>query len=871
MADDSQHDAPNSEKLPVNPSKIRSWLELLFLVSAGRKNGRLVFGIPGQEKELLVLDGFIESIELSQKPGVVSHLLTGIRRPLDKKIHAMAEEVRLDSIRLVAELESTGAMGREEVTSVFTHHALNFLLDFRGTDEETFVFHPLEVPQSQDETSSCHGLHVQLEPVFFEVFMRTKAYDQAEGILPNKETVVIRTGSKISLHSAEVQQSLHRMSNGERSLGEMNAELQLDPLLFTFHVLTLRARGLVIEAGPDRLAALAGKAMAEGRLDLAIRFYEKAKNCGATSPDIFRELGRIYEIMGRKDKAAENHLMFARHCLEQSEQDQAAELFQKVLSVEPACLEALTFSIEYCLKRGDKERAAQHCDNLIPAAVDAGDWNLANRGRKLLIEGGAASEQLFDEFFDGVRRVNDRDKAVSELRFLYTHLLKAGYQERAREVLGRLLAIDGGLLEERFDLAQLLLESGRFDDARRELTSLQENLIQAEPPEETPRWELLKKVCEVLVRVEPDNRSSRCWLAQGARLCLEADSAKEHLDWVVNDFNSRGEHSELADILQRIATREPDSVEVLSLLSHALEKASRGEEAVRFHLEFGERAQHRGSVESAAKSYEEVLRLDPMHVGARARLVRLRQEQNDVPGTIRHLHRLASAQAGRGAFEEALESYSELCRLCPGEVFFFQCCTDLNEWAGNEDAFRSSLAEVGRVAIRGENVGIARATVQRLRAHCTTHPAIEEIEAGISSVLQERGAKRVETNHVAEKAVESSDDGFPSVAGTEGSKEGTTTPSKTEEREPELATVAAPQVEVNVDGAPKAAGDFSSIVEALKAAQTGEKSDSEPEEPTPPSTPAPGAKSRGPVGFRPESNEDSIAGILSNLKSMNDK
>jgi len=906
------HDAPevpadqpqdSAEGTPLSESTLRSFVDLLFHLAAGRRNGRLVVGPAGQELELFFANGFLETVDSLHRPGLMVDLLTGLRRPLDKRLHSLSDDVKLDGYRLVGELLGSGALAEEELVSLFARHLHDVLTSVGATAGETLGFHT--EPQGEGELPTA--LHVLVEPVLQDAFLRTQAFGLGAGILGDGEPAVLRTGAKLGEDVDEIAAAIHGLANGDHSISDIAAQIDADPLVFAYHFLSLRAQGLILEAGPERLLLLGAKARSEGRLDLAIRFYERAKAAGSGDPTVFRELGLIYDIMGRAEEACANHLEFAHHCRDEGRTAEAEELYRKVLVQNPNQPDALALVASLAMERGDREKALEISRRLVEVGTTSGDWRLAHRARRVLIEGGGCRIEIFDAYFDGIRRENDRDRAVEDLRFLYSNLIRANHQDKARMVLGRLLAIDGGLLDERYDLAVLLLESGHTDDARRELASLHQALAAQAPEEGSPRWELLKKVCEVLVRVDPDHVEARTWLTVACRTTLEETASHEHLDWLMSHHVSTLDVEPLLELLRGMLVREPDARPIRDRLVSTLVRAGRREEAA---LEILGGAPAEGGPPSRIALLGQALEIDPFLAVANDELVRILREEGGGQKLLAPLHRLALAHTTASRFEAARESYREILTLCPDDPSLHAELVRLEEWTGNHQALaRAARGWLGACLQKGDQ-GSARTALARLKEVASDHPELPELTlllegmaapntpgnaAAMAPALDtapppaapvvEPAAPVAEaTSPVASPRVgafPAKATGFVSVSPSTGGREPEAGPAprpapeaaasqKTETAEPTSGqeSLRSPR-EAQARGGGGQGDDFASIVSALKAVQIGGGPGKTAE--TSENAPRTDEASPDEKGFRSESAEDSIGGIVANLRAMKGK
>lgn len=260
----------------------------------------------------------------------------------------------------------------------------------------------------------------------------------------------------ITLGLAASEEMAGRYDEAEVLLRRLHADNPDDPIAARELARVLVAHGrrdreaiavltpFVAESGPvdpDMLLLLIECHQRSGERRTAAALLARALAAGASTPDRLAALGDA--------------------CLALGETIRAADCYRRALEIDPVSFRALK-GLGIALQR----RAPQEARRALLAALplDPDDFEvpywLAELDRGL---SSAAARARYDEALRRIERRPDRDLYAETVRARI--LLRTGRPDEAFGVYRRLLALHPGDLDLRNDLAELLIERGRYDEA----------------------------------------------------------------------------------------------------------------------------------------------------------------------------------------------------------------------------------------------------------------------------------------------------------------------------------------------------------------------------------------------------------------------
>jgi tetratricopeptide (TPR) repeat protein len=381
----------------------------------------------------------------------------------------------------------------------------------------------------------------------------------------------------------------------------------------------------------DKVLRDAEKLVQKGKLEQAIREYEKVLKKFPEDTTIINRVGDLYGRVGQLQRAIELYEEIANHFTRDGFTTKAIAILKKIQRLDPQRLDIFERLAGLYFDQGLMIEAKREYQILA-------DWYVKNGELEKAIE---AHEKLVDL---------DPSNHVSALR-LADLLLRRGETTSALKVYER--------------LGQLLLDAGKLDEAER----LYRHVLEQNPPE----GDFLLPVCQAFLDAgrssvvlefltfgvdrSPDNAELkillvRTHLAHGeskaaletARKILETDpnnaevrslvggsmlssgetsEAREMLVPAVADLLERGEHKKAQSALKDLLQEMPDDQEVLKLAVRAYRPSGETETLFTLQAALAESYFQSGEQEGAKRLYIELLETEPENKQFRQRLAEL--------------------------------------------------------------------------------------------------------------------------------------------------------------------------------------------------------------------------------------------------------
>jgi tetratricopeptide (TPR) repeat protein len=381
----------------------------------------------------------------------------------------------------------------------------------------------------------------------------------------------------------------------------------------------------------DKILRDAEKLVQKGKLEQAIREYEKVLKKFPEDTTIINRVGDLYGRVGQLQRAVELYEEIADHFTRDGFTTKAIAILKKIQRLDPQRLDIFERLAGLYFDQGLMIEAKREYQILA-------DWYVKNGELEKAIE---AHEKLVDL---------DPSNHVSALR-LADLLLRRGEVTSALKVYER--------------LGQMLLDAGKLDEAER----LYRHVLEQDPPEgdfllpvcnaflEAGRTSVVREFLTFGVERSPDNTELKVLLVrthlshgeseaamEAARKILETDpgnaevrslvggamltsgevgDAREMLVPAVADLLERGEHKQAQAALKDLLQEMPDDQEVLKLAVRAYRPS--GDEETLFTLQaaLAESYFQTGEQEGAKRLYITLLEREPENQQFRQRLAEL--------------------------------------------------------------------------------------------------------------------------------------------------------------------------------------------------------------------------------------------------------
>jgi tetratricopeptide (TPR) repeat protein len=369
----------------------------------------------------------------------------------------------------------------------------------------------------------------------------------------------------------------------------------------------------------DKIIASAEKLVAKGKIEPAIKEYERLLEDNPSDVNTLNRIGDLWVRINRNDEAVKVFGRIADHYSRDGFFLKAIAIYKKINKLDPSKLDIYAKLADLYGKQGLAMEAKSQYQVLADYYLKHGDPGNALAIYRKISELDPNSINVHVKLADLYSQNNQTKDALKEYDRVGRMLLKRGMLDEAVQVFKKALKIDSSNIELVESLVTALVEAKDYDNA---IQIVQTSLDSA-----------------------PDNArllsiQGRILLAKGdtpgARAALERALARD-----ANDVSVR---EALADLYLRIGNADG----ALDMLTPVVEKA----------LGRGERG-------TAVEMLNRILRVDAGHTPTLERLVAVYSRLNEETNILSAMSSLAEAHVARGRFENAAEVLEKLIQREP--------------------------------------------------------------------------------------------------------------------------------------------------------------------------------------------------------------
>jgi tetratricopeptide (TPR) repeat protein len=369
----------------------------------------------------------------------------------------------------------------------------------------------------------------------------------------------------------------------------------------------------------DKIIASAEKLVAKGKIEPAIKEYERLLDDNPSDVNTLNRIGDLWVRINRNDEAVKVFGRIADHYSKDGFFLKAIAIYKKINKLDPSKLDIYAKLADLYGKQGLAMEAKSQYQVLADYYLKHGDPGNALAIYRKISELDPNSINVHVKLADLYSQNNQTKEALKEYDRVGRMLLKRGMLDEAVQVFKKALKIDAGNIELVESLVTALLEAKDYDNAIQ--------IVQAsiETSADNPR---LLAIYGRILMTKGDMK--------GARAALERALSRD-----ANDVSVR---ETLADLYVRIGNADG----ALEMLSPVVEKA----------LGRGERA-------SAVEILNRILRVDPGHTPTLERLVAIYSRLNEETNILSSMSSLAEAHVAKGHYEKAADVLEKLIQREP--------------------------------------------------------------------------------------------------------------------------------------------------------------------------------------------------------------
>lgn len=369
----------------------------------------------------------------------------------------------------------------------------------------------------------------------------------------------------------------------------------------------------------DKVIASAEKLVAKGKIEPAIKEYERLLDDNPNDVNTLNRIGDLWVRINRNDEAVKVFSKIADHYSKDGFFLKAIAIYKKINKLDPSKLDIYARLADLYAKQGLAMEAKSQYQVLADFYLKHGDPGNALAIYRKISELDPNSINVHVKLADLYSQNNQVAEALKEYDRVGRMLLKRGMLDEAVQVFRKALKIDAKNTDLVDSLVTALLESKDFDNAKQ--------IVEAalEANRDNPR------LLAMLGRIQLGKGD-----AVGARVTMERALAA--------DPNEGSVREALAELYLR--QNEPD--QALDMMAPLVEKAlGRGERHV------------------AIEMLNRILRLDAGHAPTLERLVAVYTRLNEETNILASMNSLAEAHIARGRYEEAAKVLDRLIQREP--------------------------------------------------------------------------------------------------------------------------------------------------------------------------------------------------------------
>jgi tetratricopeptide (TPR) repeat protein len=369
----------------------------------------------------------------------------------------------------------------------------------------------------------------------------------------------------------------------------------------------------------DKVIASAEKLVAKGKIEPAIKEYERLLEDNPNDVNTLNRIGDLWVRINRNDEAVKVFGKIAAHYSKDGFFLKAIAIYKKINKLDPSQLDIYAKLADLYAKQGLAMEAKSQYQVLADYYLKHGDPGNALAIYRKISELDPNSINVHVKLADLYSQNNQTAEALKEYDRVGRMLLKRGMLDEAVQVFRKALKIDASNVELVESLITALLEAKDFENAMQIVdTSLESN-------RDNPRL-----------------------LALLGRVQL-----------------ARGDMGAARTALERGVSADPSNVSVREALADLYLRQSNPDKALEMVVPLVEKALARGERGASVDLLNRILRVDSGHTPTLERLVLLYTRLNEETNILASMSSLAEAHVARSQYEDASKVLERLIQREP--------------------------------------------------------------------------------------------------------------------------------------------------------------------------------------------------------------
>jgi tetratricopeptide (TPR) repeat protein len=369
----------------------------------------------------------------------------------------------------------------------------------------------------------------------------------------------------------------------------------------------------------DKVIASAEKLVAKGKIEPAIKEYERLLEDNPNDVNTLNRIGDLWVRINRNDEAVKVFGKIAAHYSKDGFFLKAIAIYKKINKLDPSKLDIYAQLADLYAKQGLAMEAKSQYQVLADFYLKHGEPGNALAIYKKISELDPNSINVHVKLADLYSQNNQPAEALKEYDRVGRMLLKRGMLDEAVQVFRKALKNDPRNTDLVDSLVTALLEAKDYENAR--------------------------QIVEAALEANPNH--SRLLAMQG----------KIQL--------GRGDATAARSTLERALASDPNETSVRDALAELYLRQNDADKALDMIVPLVEKAIGRGERHVAIEMLNRILRIDSGHAPTLERLVAVYTRLNEETNVLASMNSLAEAHMGRGRYEEAAKVLDRLIQREP--------------------------------------------------------------------------------------------------------------------------------------------------------------------------------------------------------------
>ncbi|MFP5246552.1 MAG: tetratricopeptide repeat protein, partial [Thermoanaerobaculia bacterium] len=369
----------------------------------------------------------------------------------------------------------------------------------------------------------------------------------------------------------------------------------------------------------DKVIASAEKLVAKGKIEPAIKEYERLLEDNPNDVNTLNRIGDLWVRINRNDEAVKVFTKIADHYSKDGFFLKAIAIYKKINKLDPSKLDIYAKLADLYAKQGLAMEAKSQYQVLADYYLKHGEPGNALAIYRKISELDPQSINVHVKLADLYSQNNQTAEALKEYDRVGRMLLKRGMLEEAVQVFRKALKIDPRNTELVDSLVTALLEAKDFTNAQQIVDAALEG-----------------------------NRDHPRLLAMAGRIQL-----------------ARGDASSARATLERAIAADPNEASVREALADLYLKQNDSDRALEMVGPLVEKALTRGERGGAIEMLNRIIRVEPGHAPTLERLVAVYVRLNEETNILASMNSLAEAHIARMRFDEAAKVLEKLIQREP--------------------------------------------------------------------------------------------------------------------------------------------------------------------------------------------------------------